>query len=66
MRAGRGTGAALAGATMTVPTLAAVVLLVLMAQKLFDVYLGGHYCCPSCGARSERRHSADCPWNRSS
>ena len=51
---------------MTVPMLAGLVLLLLMARKLFDVYLGGHYVCPSCGARSERRHSDDCPWNRPS
>jgi hypothetical protein len=51
---------------MTMPLLAGLVLLALMAQKLLDVYLGGHYVCPSCGARSGRRHSHDCPWNRSS
>ena len=51
---------------MTVPLLVSLVLLAVMAQKLFDVHLGEHYSCPSCGARSQRRHAADCPWNRSS
>jgi len=40
------------------------VLVVLMALKLTDIYRGGHYVCPACGARDEGRHSSDCPWNR--
>jgi hypothetical protein len=49
------------------PTFLMVVLLAgLMALKLVDSYLGGHYVCPSCGARSERRHAHDCPWKRPS
>ena len=50
---------------MTPGLLMAAVLFVVMAKKLGDIYLGGHYCCPSCGARSQRRHADDCPWNRS-
>jgi hypothetical protein len=33
-----------------------------MAQKLIDVYRGGHYMCQACGARDERLHARDCPW----
>jgi hypothetical protein len=40
-----------------------VVLAVLMAQRLVDLYAGGHYVCPSCGARSDDRHARDCPWS---
>jgi carbonic anhydrase len=51
---------------MTAATLAGLVLFALMALKVSDIYLGGHYACPSCGARSKRGHSDDCPWNRAS
>ena len=51
---------------MTPTLLMAVVLLAVMARKLVDVYLGGHYMCPSCGARSQRGHADDCPWNHAS
>jgi hypothetical protein len=44
--------------------LVSVVIVVLMAMKLADIYVGGHYMCPSCGARSETRHSDECPWGR--
>jgi hypothetical protein len=41
-----------------------VVIVLLMAKRLADIYVvGGHYVCPSCGPRSERRHSRDCPWS---
>ncbi len=43
--------------------LVSIVLFVLMAQKLTDIYLRGHYACPSCGARTESRHSPNCPRN---
>ena len=49
---------------MIVAALVSLAFLALMMQKLVDVYFGGHYVCPSCGARNERRHSHDCPWNR--
>jgi hypothetical protein len=39
-----------------------VVVFLLMASKLTDLYVGGHYVCPSCGSRSESRHSRECPW----
>jgi hypothetical protein len=48
---------------MTPFMLASVVLLFVMTLRLADVLLGGHYVCPSCGARSQRRHSRDCPWS---
>jgi hypothetical protein len=44
--------------------LVTIVVFLLMAQKLTQLYLGGHYVCPSCGARSQGRHSPDCPWSR--
>ena len=40
-----------------------VVVVVLIAMRLADTYLGQHYVCPSCGARSEGGHSSDCPWS---
>jgi hypothetical protein len=43
--------------------LVTVVIAILMAKRLTDSYLGGHYVCPSCGARSQRRHSSECPWS---
>src|SRR5205823_1213011 len=42
--------------------LASVVLFLLMGSKLADMYLGGHYACPSCGTKREGRHSSECPW----
>jgi hypothetical protein len=45
--------------------LVALVLAGLMAQRLVDIYRGGHYRCPTCGARDQGLHSPDCPWNRS-
>ena len=45
--------------------LVGLVLVVLMAQKLVDIYCGGHYMCPACGARDQGMHSPDCPWSRS-
>ncbi len=44
--------------------LVTVVVFLLMGLKLADIYLGGHYVCPACGSRSERRHSHGCPWSR--
>jgi hypothetical protein len=43
--------------------LAAIVVFFLMLMRLTDVYGGGEYVCPTCGARSKGRHSPDCPWN---
>jgi hypothetical protein len=46
------------------PVLLAILLvLAVMARQLVDAYFGGHYQCPSCGARSAGRHSPECPWN---
>ena len=39
------------------------VLVFLMAKLIADVYLGGAYVCPSCGARRDDRHSEDCQWH---
>lgn len=44
--------------------LVTVVLVLLMAQRLTDIYLGGHYVRPSCGTKDEGSHSSDCPWSR--
>ena len=44
--------------------LVALALAILMARRLADLYLGGHYTCPSCGAKAAGRHSSDCPWSR--
>lgn len=44
--------------------LVTIVVFLLMAQKLTQLYLGEHYICPSCGTRSQGRHSRDCPWSR--
>jgi hypothetical protein len=44
--------------------LVTVVAAILMGLKLTDIYVGGKYVCPSCGARSEGRHSRECPWSR--
>jgi rubrerythrin len=41
-----------------------VVIAVVMFKRLADMYTGGEYVCPSCGTRSEGRHSPDCPWSR--
>jgi hypothetical protein len=49
---------------MTPGVLVALVLVILMARGLADLHLGGHYTCPSCGAKGEGRHSPDCPWSR--
>jgi hypothetical protein len=48
---------------MTPLLLVLVVLALVLFMRLADVYLGGHYSCPSCGARSQEGHSSDCPWN---
>jgi hypothetical protein len=44
--------------------LAAAIIVVLMARRLADMYLGEAYVCPTCGARSEASHSPECPWSR--
>jgi len=41
--------------------LVGLVLAGLMAQKLVDIYRGGHYVCPACGARDQGLHSPDQP-----
>ena len=53
------------GQDMSSPTLLAyTVIVLLLAYRLADTYLGGGYVCPSCGARSADRHAGDCPWSR--
>jgi hypothetical protein len=49
---------------MSLFLLVSVVLVVLMAKRLVELYAGGGYVCPVCGARDERRHSSHCPWSR--
>lgn len=44
--------------------LISVLVVCLMAKRLAGLYAGARYVCPSCGARGEGRHSAECPWNR--
>jgi hypothetical protein len=39
-------------------------LAAVMAYRLHDLYLGGHYVCPRCGAKRADRHASDCPWSR--
>jgi hypothetical protein len=34
----------------------------LIAYRLFDLHLGGHYVCPRCGATKADAHAGDCPW----
>jgi hypothetical protein len=46
--------------------LVTVVVVLLMSKRLANIYRGDEYVCPSCGARSARRHSPDCPWGRAS
>lgn len=53
------------GPGMSPVLLATLLLGALMARQLTGVYFGGRYQCPSCGARSEGRHSPECPWNHS-
>ena len=42
--------------------IAAVVVVALTALRLVDLYQGGHYACPVCGAKGQDGHSSDCPW----
>ena len=44
--------------------LVTLVVTMLMAHKLTQIYMGGRYVCPSCGTRSQGNHSPDCPWSR--
>jgi hypothetical protein len=53
------------GHAMSPVLLATLLLGALMARQLTSLYFGGHYRCPSCGARSEDKHSPDCPWSHS-
>jgi hypothetical protein len=48
---------------MAASVLITAALIILMAKRLLDMCAGEHYICPSCGARSARGHSADCPWS---
>jgi hypothetical protein len=41
-----------------------LILAMVMAARMFGIYLGGGYVCPSCGARREDRHSDTCSWKR--
>jgi hypothetical protein len=36
----------------------------LMAVGLVNLYAGGRYVCPRCGARRADRHASHCPWHR--
>jgi hypothetical protein len=36
----------------------------LMGVGLLNLYAGGRYVCPRCGARDADRHASDCPWHR--
>ena len=45
--------------------LVGLVLAGLMAQKLVDIYRGGHYVCPVCGARDRASTLPTSPWSRS-
>jgi hypothetical protein len=49
---------------MTAVVIAAVVVVALMALRLADLYNGGYYACPVCGARGKDGHSSNCPWRR--
>jgi hypothetical protein len=49
---------------MSPVVLAAVVFVALTALKLVDLYNGGHYVCPICGAKGHDGHSSECPWRR--
>ena len=48
---------------MSTSLLVIVVVVLLMGMRLSDLYTGGQYVCPSCGARDEGRHSRECPWS---
>ena len=48
---------------MSTSLLVIVVVVLLMGVRLADLYAGGQYVCPSCGARDEDRHSRECPWS---
>jgi hypothetical protein len=63
--ADRETDPSSSGAPVSPVLLVGLVLAGLMAQKLVDIYRGGHYVCPACGARDQGFHSPDCPWSRS-
>jgi hypothetical protein len=53
------------GNIVNVPPLFLLALMaILMAYGLVDLYLGGRYVCPSCGARREDRHGGECQWGR--
>jgi hypothetical protein len=53
------------GGTVNSTTLVLLVLIVgVMAYRLKDLYLGGHYVCPSCGTRRDDRHASECQWHR--
>jgi len=39
------------------------IVAVLVVKTLVEIYLGGHYVCPSCGAKREDRHAENCSWN---
>src|SRR2546423_8522959 len=48
---------------MSTSLLVIVVVVLLMGVRLADLYAGGQYVCPSCGARDEGHHSRECPWS---
>jgi hypothetical protein len=48
----------------TMVLFAYTVMMLLIAYRLANTYLGGGYVCPRCGAREADRHSVDCPWSR--
>jgi hypothetical protein len=39
-----------------------VVVVMLIAKSIGDLYQGSRYACPSCGTKRQNSHSADCPW----
>jgi hypothetical protein len=47
---------------MSTMTIVYTLIVLVMAYRLADMYLGGHYVCPRCGTRTADGHADDCPW----
>jgi len=51
---------------VTVTTVIAVVVALVLAQMIAHGYDGESYVCPVCGTNREDQHADECPWKRGS
>lgn len=49
---------------MSLSLLVFIVVVLLSAKTLAEIYTGADYACPLCGTTREDQHADECPWKR--